>query len=127
MTPTPAAQYEFSNDENGTIGTAGARARVWGVMSIAFGVIQMLTGLLLLPKGGMMPIAHFVGGPISLAVGFTILGVAAAFRQVVDTKGNDVQHMMAALKKLTTAYTIQIVVTVVAFTIGFVAGALGYR
>ena len=87
-----------------------------------------LAGLTMLGKGGgLMAIGQLAGGPVSLAIGVTILGVASAFKQVVETKGSDVPHMMAALQKITTAYTIQIVVLVVSFTGGFIAGALGYR
>ncbi len=127
MTPA-ATSFEFSTEHNATIGAAGSRARLWGILSIVFGFVQVLAGLTMLGKGGgLMAIGQLAGGPVSLAIGVTILGVASAFKQVVETKGSDVPHMMAALQKLTTAYTIQIVVLVVSFTGGFIAGALGYR
>jgi hypothetical protein len=121
------SQYEFSSVENETIAAAGARARTWAVLSIIFGALQLLLGVATLGKGGLTSIGYLVGAPVSVVVGVTILGVASALRSAVDTRGNDIGHVMQALKKLGTAYTIQIAVIVAGFSAGMIAGAMGLR
>lgn len=121
------SQYEFTDVENTTIASTGTRARVWAVLAIVSGAFSTLVGVLTLSKGSFMALLNLVSGPVSLVMGITILGVAAAFKSIVDTKGNDVGHMMAALKKLNTAYTIQIVAMGVGFIAGAAGGAMGMR
>ena len=121
------SQYEFSDVENTTIAATGSRARTWAVLAIISGGFSTLVGVVTIPRGGIIALLNLVSGPVSLVMGFTILGVAAAFKSIVDTKGNDVTHMMAALKKLNTAYTIQIVAMAVGFLAGAAGGAMGMR
>lgn len=119
--------YEFSDVENSTIASTGTRARVWAILALVSGALSTVIGVLTISKGGFMALLNLVSGPVNLVMGLTILGVAAAFKSIVDTKGNDVAHMMGALKKLNTAYTIQIVAMGVGFLAGLAGGAMGMR
>ncbi len=121
------SQYEFSDVENATIAATGSRAKVWSIMAIVSGAFSSLIGVLLLPRGGFIALLNLVSGPVTLVMGITILGVAGAFKSIVDTKGNDLGHMMVALKKLNTAYTIQIIAMVIGFFAGAAGGAAGLR
>ena len=121
-----ADQYEFSDAENHTIRAAGSRTGVWGGISIGVGVMNLLLGAGVLAKGGgLQASASLATGVVSIVVGATFLNIGKALKGVVETKGNDIGLMMGALQQLTKAVTIQIVVTCVAFVVGFAIGAMG--
>jgi hypothetical protein len=120
------AQYEFGDAENKTIATAAARAQLWGVVSLVLGVIQLGVSQLNVARTSFFAMATMLsGGVVNIVVGLVFLGVATSFAAVVKSRGNDVTLMMQGLGKLSTALTIQIVVAIVGFAVGFACGALG--
>jgi len=126
QTAAASLQYEFSDAENGTIGTTAGRARAWGVISLLLGVAQLGLSQMDSARASTFAMAPQVaGGVVSIVVGAVFIGVATSLQSVVGSRGNDVALMMDALRKLSTAFTIQIIVACLGFTAGFIAGALG--
>ncbi len=119
--------YEFTQTENAVIGRLGGRARLYGVMSIVIGLLMLAAGVIVIV---VLP------GPFGLPVGATIAVAAlqpivsggfyaaagSAFKQVVDTQGNDIPHMLGAIGKLTHAVRIEAVVAILATIAGLAIG-----
>lgn len=112
-----AGGYEFSAQENKTIGMTASRARTWGIVSIIVGIFMALGGVSQLGHGFMAAI-KLADGVVSIVVGIVFVGVGGSLKSVVDTQGNDIGLMMSALQKLGTAFIVQLI----AVTVGFVAG-----
>ena len=110
------AGYEFTASQNAIIQKTATYARLWGIFSVVVGGIQILMGLsnwIELPSG-----------IVSIVIGMAFIGAAASLKAVVDTEGNDIDHMMAAVQKLGTAFLVQVIVTVAAVVIVILAGIL---
>ena len=105
-----AAGYEFTVPQNAIIQKTATYARLWGIFSIVLGAINILMGL-----------ANWVALPsgiVSVVIGMVFLGAAGSLKAVVDTEGEDIDHMMAAVQKLGIAFLVQVIVTVAAFVVG---------
>jgi hypothetical protein len=148
---SPAAQYEFTEQQNSQLRNLAGKMRFVGFFSAAFGVIALITCLLTvaflfrdrLPSGfrekageywqkaqASLPddlkkqagdyaldkiptgnnfltgLAIFTGvtGLIFLLQGVWTRSSAASFQQIVDTKGNDIDHLMNAIDSLQSMY-----------------------
>jgi hypothetical protein len=119
MNEDEMVRYEFSDGENVTISRAARLGLVWGIASIVIGGLACLAGMVALTASAI-GLVHMLTGGTSIAIGIIFVGVAKSLREVVDTEGNDVDHMMAAIHKLGTAFLVQIILTGVAFFLGFI-------
>lgn len=108
--------YEFNDNENQIIGATAGRAKTWGVISIIIGALNTLMGFLFFLSPALL--ANLVSGIISIIVGIVFLGVGGSLNSVVQTQGNDIEHMMRALQKLSSAFMIQIVTTIIGAVLG---------
>jgi hypothetical protein len=93
--------YEFNQQENAVIAQAAFWARLLGIFLIVTGAVAMLN-------------CNIIQFALDLAVGIAFLGGATSLNAVVNTQGNDVQHMMTALTKLGGAFKIRVIVTLIA-------------
>ena len=127
MEPDVAASsepaYEFSEEQNTVIKSLSSAMRWVGAVMLVLGALQCLTGLVTLPPGGLA--ALFEGAILILFAVFTYKA-AAAFRQIVDSTGQDITYLMKALCSLRALYRLQVIILVVAafvliFTFGFLA------
>ncbi len=128
------AEYEFDTRENDVIADTGKRARSWGVVSGVVGALMALltlVGVAFLDKvpaevRGLFSAAVFAIflplAVVHVAMAFLYLQAGASLQEVVDSKGRDVSLLMSALDKLTSAFRIEVLVTVAAFVLGLVAG-----
>ncbi len=105
-----AAGYEFTVPQNVIIQKTATYAKLWGIISIFVGAIQIL-------------VAQLPAGIVSIVIGMVFIGVAGSLKAVVVTEGNDIDHMMAALQKLGNAFLIQVIVTVTAVIVGIFAAS----
>jgi hypothetical protein len=105
--------YEFNDTENSVIDKAASRAKLWGIISIVVGVLQCFASCGALAKPDMA--TYFPTGIIAIIVGVTFLGVGNSLKAVVQTQGNDIAHMMQALQKMSSAFTVQIVCAILGF------------
>ncbi len=111
--------YEFNDYENQIIGTTAGRARTWGIISIVVGALNTLIGFLFFLSPSLL--VNLVSGIISIIIGVVFLGVGGSLASVVSTQGNDIEHMMRAMQKLSSAFMIQIVTTIVGAILGAIA------
>ena len=104
--------YEFSSAENDIIAATGQRAKVWGLVSVAAGLLLIVAGvgLLLTTTNGsnrLPNVALILLGLAPFGAGRAYLQAGASLQSIVGTTGRDMQKMMAALTKLTTALRIE--------------------
>jgi hypothetical protein len=127
--------YEFGHADNAVLEKTGSRARWWGILSLVGGVFGLLLALLFvfgilltgatskLGAGAGIISAAILGfvGPISLVylvVGRLYMGAGSALVAVVETQGNDVEHLMQALDKMARAFRLEVIMTIGAFVLG---------
>ncbi|CAN5592750.1 hypothetical protein BH09MYX1_BH09MYX1_29140 [soil metagenome] len=115
--------YEFNDRENAVIAKAAGRAKLWGIISIVVGVLYTLSGFFFFLSPGLL--TNFASGIKDIIVGIVFIGVAGSLTSVVQTQGNDVQHMMQALDKLATSLMVQIIVTIVGVILGGILMVVG--
>lgn len=130
-------QYEFSPVEEQQIKQTGTRARLWGFISIALGVLICAFSLIVLAAGVTIPGpgAVLIGGValalapmglVYLGIGYFYITAGGRLAAVADTQGNDVEHLMQGLDKLANAFRIEAILTIAAFVLGIVIAALGF-
>lgn len=98
--------YEFTTEENRVI----ARTALW---SSVLGGALCVQAMLKLVDFAENPIGTLVTIVISLIIGGSFLYGGASLRKVVDTEGLDIAHLMEALRQLTRAFTIRIVLVLI--------------
>jgi len=90
--------YEFDENANSIIGSAGTWTNVLGVVCI------------LQAANSAAGSQHsYLGAAVNVAVGVLLVLAGVAFRNVVTTQGNDIAHLMTALSKLGTVLLIRII------------------
>lgn len=103
--------YEFNDTENAIIDKAAGRAKLWGIISTVIGALQCLGTCGAIANPGMA--IYLPLGIVGIIVGLTFIGVGNALKNVVNTQGNDIAHMMQAVQKMGSAFLIQTIVTLV--------------
>jgi hypothetical protein len=143
-------RYEFTEAQNREIGGLARKMRLVGLVAVILGVVNLILGLLLLiyafrdqlpaealrriPEDTLKQLAPpsqlwavvlqaVASGLIFLLIGLWTRSAAAEFRQIVDTSGRDIGHLMSALGSLHKMYSLLytlIIVGILAFllTIG---------
>ncbi len=109
-----AASYEFSAEEGRTIGKTAAYARWWGVLSMAIASVQITIGIVALREMGP-GVVQLPTGIAQAVVGVVFIQAAGSLREVVQTEGSDVAHMMNALRALGVAFLVQILTVAAGF------------
>ncbi|HEY1191778.1 MAG TPA: hypothetical protein VGE74_29370 [Gemmata sp.] len=103
-------QYEFSDEHNREISALADAMRVTSglmlLVGLAFAVLAALTAAQVAKSGGNYGAAVGLGAAalLCLCVGFWTGGAATSFRKVVETKNEDVWHLMKALGALRAMY-----------------------
>jgi len=118
--PGAYGNYEFNDMENQVIDKAAGRAKLWGIISTTIGGLQVLGSCGSLAQPSLA--TWLPTGIVAIIVGVTFIGVGNSLKSVVQTQGNDLMHMMQALQKMSTAFTVEIVCAI----IGFVLAVLGF-
>lgn len=129
--PTSAGLYEFGPYENAIIEKLAGRIRWWGGLSLAFGSLILLGVLITGISAGAAVMSMqgavgllVIGGTIAICVpivlrffvtGRLYLRSGTAFREVVQTQGNDVAHVLSALEKMGRAFRIEFWITIVGY------------
>lgn len=115
MNPTPmpefrSNQYEFTDEQNKSFsGLADAMASVGSLLKLLGLSFVVFFGLLIYhaveTKGGYGPVAG-VGSAmvLILAMGFWTGSAAHSFRRIVETKNEDIWHLMNAVASLRNMY-----------------------
>src|SRR5262245_45023225 len=120
-------RYEFTTEQNELIGDLARKMKLVGLIGVVLGILNLLSALLLLVfvfqdrlpadvlqripedvRRQMPPTGYLWGyllqaaviGLIFLLIGVWTRSSASSFRQVVDTTGRDISHLMDALGSL---------------------------
>jgi hypothetical protein len=105
-------QYEFSEQENKTVERAAAWAKGLGLIMFIECGLQLIN-------------LNVLGLLLHATLGYFFWRGGQALTEVVETEGNDVQHLLEALEKLGTALQIRIIVVSVVAVVLFIGGLLG--
>ena len=112
--------YEFTDEENEKIALVGARATLWGYISIVTGALALI-GLVVSLVFKDELISHglesnyvtvFVVALVPivlthLVISMLYMGAGKSLQAVVHTQGNDIEHLMQSLDKLGTAFLVE--------------------
>ena len=107
--------YEFNDTENSVIDRAASRVKLWGIISTTICALQCFSscGAVANPTFA----ANLPTGIVAIVVGISFMGVGNSLKSVVQTKGNDLMHMMQALDKMSGAFMVQIMCAIVGFVL----------
>lgn len=111
--------YEFNDNENSIIDKTAGRAKLWGIISITIGALECMASCGAVASPGLA--TNLPTGIVAIVVGVSFLGVGNSLKQVVQTQGNDLMHMMQALQKMGGAFMVQIICAIVGFVLMMLA------
>jgi hypothetical protein len=109
-------EYEFNDAENHAIGDLASKMRFVGLMGIIFGVLLVLGGLAACAGGSKTAgsgVGNFLQGIFAILVGVWTRSAAGGFQRIVDTQGNDIFNLMAALGELRRIYGLQRILLII--------------
>jgi len=128
---TQAAQaYEFDAQQDQIISMLASRMKALGIVTIAMGALVGVCTLFVLINAFLPGL--FIGGEtaVVLLIGIWTYQASKSFRMIVDTKGQDMMHLMSALESLRKLYNLQfwlliagIIIFVIAIILAVVVGA----
>jgi hypothetical protein len=110
--PGPRPEYEFDINENEVIDGLSRSMNFVGIIMMVFGGLIVLAGVVNLPRG--VALLQIGQGVVMILIGAWLAGAARSFRDMVRTEGNDITHLMAALRKLRSVYFTQAVLYILA-------------
>jgi hypothetical protein len=116
LPPAPPRQdvtgaYEFTPAQNEVIRGLAWNMRVVGVVMLVAGGLGLLTGVVSRDVGVL------VQGILALVIGGFTLQASGAFRQIVETRGNDIAYLMEALGAIRRLYTLQVILLGIAVVV----------
>jgi hypothetical protein len=104
-------QYEFTETENKTIERCAAWSKALAVFNFFSAALQLIN-------------FNIVGIAINIGIGLAFWKASKSLESVVETQGNDVQHLMDALKSLSSALLIRLILIAVACGILLLVGLI---
>jgi hypothetical protein len=133
--PTPSGRHiEFSGTDSQTIGTLGKNMNVVGLYLMFAGILYVVGAVTHVVEGIVKKDVGLavwgglhagVGAIIFLLMGSWTRGASASFRQVVQTQGSDVSHLMTALSNLNKVYALLATFIIMALIILLVLVVIG--
>lgn len=113
-----SGSYEFTDDENLSIERAGTSSTVWSVCAVVgallLGTLALLQFVLDNIRGAILVLPLFM---VCAVAGWLYFGTGRALKKVVDTEGNDVEHLMQALDRIAKAFRNEVIVTALAVVV----------
>jgi len=113
--PSKPTGYEFTPSQEQQIGTLATYMRIVGIISIVFALLQLVVAFM----GRGSPLAAVLEAAVGIVVGTLTISIAGRFRQITETRGRDIAHLMDALGGMRLMYLIQL--WVVGIAIAFLA------
>jgi len=98
--------YEFSPEQNEVIASLASNMKMVGVVSLIGGGLLVVAGCVLSAKGGASAV---IQGALGLVLGGFTVQAAGAFHQIVDSREDDIGHLMTALGALRSLYRLQVI------------------
>lgn len=112
-----SGHYEFSLEQNHILRKTATWTSIFAWIMMVSSGIMALGGLL---TGEASSIGALIAAAIYFTIGLTFRGAATSMSAVVQTAGNDIEHLMSALDKLGSAFKVMAIV----FLVGVVLSAL---
>jgi hypothetical protein len=129
-----SAQYEFTDEQNrqisGLVDAMRVTAGLMQLLGLAFVILCTLSVTNAIQAGGGYgpPVGLGAAALLCLCIGFWTGGSANSFRKIVETKNEDIWHLMNALGQLHSMYALlrtiilgSLVLAVVGLTVTAVA------
>jgi len=117
-------QYEFKPGENKIIGQLAFKMHFVGLFLLAMGLIIIAIGVAV-----VFHVGPIISGTLACVVGLWTQRASMSFKNVVQTQGRDITHLMDALDDLRKLYTLQYWLLVLGLLLalaGLLAVYLGY-
>jgi hypothetical protein len=111
--------YEFNEYESSIIDKTADRAKLWGIISAVIGALQIVGSCGMVKSPTLA--TYLPAGIVAIVVGVTFIGAGNSLKAVTTTQGNDLMHLSQAMQKLTAAFTIEIICTIVGTVVAAVA------
>ena len=121
--------YEFNESENSIFADVASKMSAVGFFSIFFGLLNISLSLVYLfqiSQSGdsritMQGIGGISQGLVLLLVGSWTKKAGTSFKQIVDSRGQDIRNLMDAMSSLRKLYTLQYWLLVIALVIVAIA------
>lgn len=100
----PGNGYEFTGEQNRVIRSLARKMQAVGIFMLVLGALALagfVASLFGTPAGVWIPVAVFFA-----LIGVWTVRAGREFRQVVETEGSDISHLMTALTELKKFYTL---------------------
>jgi hypothetical protein len=117
-------QYEFKPGENKIIGQLAFKMHFVGLFLLAMGLMIIAIGVAV-----VFHVGPIISGTLACVVGLWTQRASMSFKNVVQTQGRDITHLMDALDDLRKLYTLQYWLLVLGLLLalaGLLAVYLGY-
>ena len=99
-------QYEFNYSENSIIGNLGSKMSFVGLFMLGIGLFFFVSVIIRWIKSHHLEVALLFLTLLFIVVGIWTHRAGREFRNVADTQGKDIHHLMGALKNLLKLYTL---------------------
>lgn len=121
--------YEFNESENSIFADVASKMSAVGFFSIFFGLLNIALSIVYLfqiSQSGdsritMQGIGGISQGLVLLLVGSWTKKAGTSFKQIVDSRGQDIRNLMDAMSSLRKLYTLQYWLLVIALVIVAIA------
>jgi hypothetical protein len=99
--PSTSHAYEFSDEDNVVIQVLASRMNFVGLFALGVGIFVIFLGAL------FFHIASILSGSLYAVIGIWTHRAGHSFHNITATRGNDLRHLMHAIRDLQRLYTIQ--------------------
>jgi hypothetical protein len=117
---SPTRGYEFKAHEDEVIGGTARWIGIFAWFGIVIGALLALAGIFTFPAGT----ANLIIGAVYVMIGMWFRDSARSLRSVVETEGDDIAHLLAALGKLRSAFMAMVVLIAAGVALGILAAIL---
>lgn len=100
-------QFEFTPEQNEIMAALSRRMRLVGLVSVVFGILGITVGLAAFLRAGLAGVHEgssgagaTIQGIVNLLLGVWLARSATSFRKIATTQGQDINHLMEALRHL---------------------------
>ncbi|TAE22018.1 MAG: hypothetical protein EAZ92_16255 [Candidatus Kapaibacterium sp.] len=104
-TNSTGSNYEFSPAQNTLISNLAKRLNFVGIAFIVLGVLQAFLAMVNTTMFGKL--TGILGGALLGSLGVFMSRASGSFKFIVETEGQDIEHLMSALASLLSMYTAQ--------------------
>ncbi len=121
LTPSPSS-YEFTPAQSELIGGLGRSMRIVGLITLAYSIAGLI--LMAIAAWRTKMLALDLNPILGLFLGGWALSGARSFLDVAGTQGNDIPHLMVALGKLRSIFTLIAALMVLALVLAIIVLAV---